>query len=163
MTLRPRLAPLAALLVLLALTGAIALATPPIASACPPQGCHVPPDPPPPHPPSPPAPKYRVTVKTVHPVETQDATVDQTYVLLQGQFVGMLNVSTLSYWHLNVYRDIKAPLYVQLWDQDEVSSDDLLGTAWLDPPALGAPYTRTIRLYGSGAVYDLTVHVSRLS
>ena len=48
---RPGRATLAALLVaLLAIPAGISLATPSTASACPPQGCHVPPDDPPPPP-----------------------------------------------------------------------------------------------------------------
>jgi hypothetical protein len=107
--------------------------------------------------------KLRVTLQTIHPVETQDDNVDQLYVLVKGSFVGMLNVSNLSYWNLNVTRDVYAPADVSLYDDDWPSSDDWLGTAWLDPPALGASYTKTIRLYGSGAVYDLTVKVTRIA
>jgi hypothetical protein len=161
---RPRhFAVIAALLVSLVLAG-IALATSPTASACPPEGCgHHHPIDPTPHPPSTPAPKYRVTLKTIHPVETQDGSVDQLQVLLNGSFVGGLSVSTLSYWNLNVTRDVTAPLYVELWDQDWPSSDDWLGAAYFDKPALGASYTKTYRLYGSGAVYDVTVKVARIS
>jgi hypothetical protein len=151
---------IAALFVALAGT---AVTSPIALAACPIQGCD-PADPKPPSLPTTPAPpKLRVTLQTIHPVETQDDNVDQLYVLVKGSFVGMLNVSNLSYWNLNVTRDVYAPADVSLYDDDWPSSDDWLGTAWLDPPALGASYTKTIRLYGSGAVYDLTVKVTRIA
>ena len=164
-----RVAPLAALLVAL-FTSGLALATAPIASACPPQGCGHEPNPDPtPHPPYTPAPKYRVTLQTIHPIKTQDANVDQVYAVLSGkQVTGTANLSNLSHWNLNVTREIPAPLWIELWDQDwdypfVSDTDDSLGVAYLSKPALGASYTQTIRLYGSGAIYDLTVKVARIA
>ena len=144
----------------------ITLATSPIASACPPAGCgHHEPDNPEPHPPSTPAPIYRVTLKTISALSRRrtGASISSTSCS-RGRSSGCSTCSTLTYWNLDVTREVPAPLYVELYDQGLASSDDWLGTAYLNRPAtVGASYTETIRLYGSGAVYDLTVKVTRIS
>jgi opacity protein-like surface antigen len=169
MTLRPRLAPLAALLVLLALSGAIALASASPAAACPPQGCHVPPDdpPPPPHPPAPAQPKYRVTILTVHPVITEDANVDQAYVKVNGITVaGPKNVSNLSWWHPNASLTVSNGVWVEPWDQDGPSwldPDDRLGIVYPTLPGLGGTNQFWANSYGDGAHYQLEIRVERIA
>ena len=170
MTLRPRLAPLAALLVLLALTGAIALASASPAAACPPQGCHVPsddPPPPPPNPPAPPQPKYRVTILTVHPVVTEDANVDQAYVKVNGiKVAGPANVSNLSWWHPNASLTVNNGVWVEPWDQDGPSwwdPDDRLGIVYPTLPGLGGTNQFWANSYGDGAHYQLEIRVERIA
>ena len=164
-----RIIPLAALLIAL-IAGAMAAVSAPNASACPPAGCGSEPNPDPtPHPTYVPVPKYRVTVQTIKPIRTQDASVDEVYATMSGQFLtGTVNLSTLTTWNLNVTRERPAPLWVELWDQDfdwpTGEDDDWLGAAYpARPTAVGSSITQTHRLTGSGAIYDVTIKVTRIS
>jgi len=167
MTLRPRLALLAALLVAPALAGGIALASASSAAACPIQGCHVPSDDPPPAPlpPAPPQPKYRVTNLTVHPVVPEDQTVDEAYVKVNGYKVaGPVNVSNLSWWHPNASLTVSNGVWVEPWDEDgPFDGDDRLGTVYPALPALGGTTQAWADSYGDGAHYQLEIRVERIS
>lgn len=157
---------LVAALLALALSFGIALAAPSTAPACPPQGCHVPPDDdPPPHPtPGPPAPKYRLTILTVHPVKTEDSTFDEAYIKVKGiKVAGPKSISSLSTWYPNVVRDVTGPIYIEVYDDDSPDSDDWLGTVYPRLPALGSPYYETFHFMADGAHYEMLAHVARLS
>ncbi len=124
--------PLALLLLLLAL---VALAAPASAPACPPQGCHVPPDEPPPAPPEPP--RYRLTLVSLHPVHPQEAR-DEVLVEVNGKLVyGPRGVDPVSATTLNVVRDVTTPVRVSMHEDDWGDADDWLGTASPPLPPFG--------------------------
>jgi hypothetical protein len=170
---RPRMtlpgrAVLATLLVLLAIPAAIALATPPTASACPPQGCYVPPDDPapPPPPPSPPPPKYRLFIDTLRAYETEDSFEDEAYIRVKGYDVwGPHSVNPLQMAYPGVVRDVTGPIWVSLYDEDgPFDSDDWLGDAYTPlPTAVGSTAYGSLHFTQDGANYVMGVRVLRLS
>src|SRR5512144_2101545 len=106
----PATALAAALLMLLAVASGISLTSPSTASACPIQGCHVPPDPPPPPPPpGPPAPKWRISILSIHPYQTEDGFVDEAYIKINGSKVWADDISELQTLYPNVTRDVSGP------------------------------------------------------
>ena len=166
---RPGRAMLAALLVaLLAIPAGISLATPSTASACPPQGCHVPPDdpPPPPNPPSPPPPKYRLFIDTLRAYETEDGFEDEAYIRVKGSTVwGPNDTTALQIEYPNVVRDVTGPIWISLYDEDGwPDPDDWLGDAYAPLPAyVGSTAYGNLWFTRDGANYVMTVRVLRLS
>lgn len=165
-----RHAPLAlavALLMLLAGVFGASLTNPSTASACPIQGCHVPPDdppPPPPGPPAPPAPKYRVSILSIHPYQTEDSFVDEAYIKINGSKVwGPHDITALQTLYPNVVRDVTSSISIALYDEDSPDPDDKLGTVYPSLPALGSSYAAYMDFWGDGAHYVMLVQVSRLS
>ena len=119
-----RAALLTALLALLCLPAVIALAAPSTASACPPQGCHVPPDDdPPPHPPpGPPPPKYRITIDKLvaHVTEDDTGINDEAYIRVKGTKVwGVVSINPYQAQYPNVSLDVTGPIWVSLYDEDD--------------------------------------------
>jgi hypothetical protein len=167
--LRPGRAMLAALLVaLLAIPAGISLATPSTASACPPQGCHVPPDeepPPPPGPPSPPPPKYRLFIDSLRAYETEDGFEDEAYIKVKGSTVwGPNDTTEFQMEYPNVVRDVTGPIWISLHDDDSPLPDDWLGDAYAAlPPYPGFTAYDNLWFTRDGANYVMTVRVLRLS
>jgi hypothetical protein len=150
----------------IATAGGIALASASPAAACPIQGRHVPPMPPPPtpHPPTPPQRKYRVTILTVHPVVTEDETVDEANVKVNGwKIAGPVNVSNLSWWHPNASITVGNGVWVEPWDEDSPDPDDRLGIIYPSLPGLGGTNRFWAGSYGDGAHYQLESRVERIS
>ncbi len=126
----------------------------------------MPPEPPPPTPTptTPPQPKYRVTILTVHPVVTEDETVDEAYVKVNGwKIAGIQNVSNLSWWHPNASITVSHGVWVEPWDYDSPDPDDRLGVVYPALPALGATNHFWADSYGDGAHYQLEIRVERIS
>jgi hypothetical protein len=158
----------AAMLALLAVPAFIALAAPPTASACPPQGCHVPPDdpPPPPNPPSPPPPKYRLFIDTLRAFETEDSFEDEAYIRVKGSTAwGPNSTTALQMEYPGVVRDVTGPIWISLHDEDgPFDGDDWLGDAYAPlPSAVGAMNYGSLQFTRDGANYLMTVRVLRLS
>jgi hypothetical protein len=158
----------AALLALVAIPACIALAMPSIASACPPQGCHVPPDDPPPHPgpTGPPPAKYRLTIDMLRAYETEDKFVDEAYIRVKGSKVwGPYDTNPLQAQYPGVVRDVTGPIWISLYDEDgPLDGDDWLGDAYAPlPAAVGSTAYGNLWFTRDGANYVMTVRVLRLS
>ena len=169
--LRGRAALLTALLALLCLPAVIALAAPSTASACPPQGCHVPPDDdPPPHPPpGPPPPKYRITIDKLvaHVTEDDNGINDEAYIRVKGTKVwGVVSINPYQAQYPNVSLDVTGPIWVSLYDEDDGfwDPDDWLGDAYAPlPSAVGLTAYGYLKFTQDDADYTMNVRVRRLS
>ena len=160
---------LAALLALLAIPVAIALMSPTIASACPPQGCHQEPDDPSPHPPpAPPPPKYRIFIDTLRAYETEDSFEDEAYIRIKGEKVwGPYKTNALQMQYPGVSRDVVGPIWVSLYDDDPdnpFDGDDWLGDSYAALPTIvGGTAWGSLKFTRDGADYSMGVRVLRLS
>jgi hypothetical protein len=150
----------------IATPGGIALAPASPAAACPIQGCHVPPTPPPPtpHPPTPPQPKYRVTILTVYPVVTEDETVDEAYVKVNGwKIAGPVNVSNSP----GGIRALRSPSATACGSSRGTRTARIPTTGWASStpslPGLGGTNQFWADSYGGGAHYQLEIRVERIS
>jgi hypothetical protein len=156
----------AALLALLAIPAGAGIMSPSTASACPIQGCHVPPDPPPPSPPPGPAkPKYRIFIDLLIAYQTEDSFEDEAYINVNGSRVwGPHSINALQAQHPNVSVDVTGGMWVTLYDDDWPDSDDWLGDDVPSlPSAVGAMTYDSLRFTHDGADYLMPVRVLRLS
>jgi hypothetical protein len=157
------------LLIALLVLPALALTTPSVAGACPPQGCYQDPeDPAPPQPPAPAQPKYRITVDTLRAYETEDSFEDEAYIRIKGAKVwGPHGVNPLQMAYPNVSLDVTGPIWVSLYDDDPdnpFDGDDWLGDAYAPLPTLvGATAWGSLHFTRDGADYVMGVRVLRLS
>jgi len=158
------------LLTLLALLVAGAVAAP-VAVAGPCQTCPDTP-PPPPGPPGPPPVKHRLTIKKIVCYDTNDGGTqlnDELYVTVNGSKVygpvsinplnGVRypNVSTVLTGAVNVYLG-----NIQLYDEDDTSADDRIGT--LNVYGNGSPteITGTYTFSGSDAHYTVEIGLQQI-
>ena len=166
-----RAALLAMLLALLSIPAVIALAVPSTASACPPQGCHVPPDDdPPPHPPpGPPPPKYRIYIDKLTAFTTEDdnGINDEAYIRVKGTKVwGPVSTNPYQAQYPNVSTVVTGPIWVSLYDEDDGiwDPDDWLGDAYAPLyPVIGWPIYGTLKFQEDDANYAMNVRVVRVS
>jgi hypothetical protein len=169
MTVPGRAVLVAVAVALFAAAAAIALAAPSTASACPPQGCHVPPDeePAPKPPPGPPPPKYRIYIDKLIAHETEDYTGinDEAYIRVKGTKVwGPVSINPFQAQYPNVSMDVTGPIWVSLYDDDDIDSDDWLGDAYAPlPSGVGLTAWGFLKFKEDGADYTMNVRVLRLS
>lgn len=159
------------LLTLLALLVAGAVAAP-AASAGVCQTCEDPP-PPPPGTPGPPPVKHRLTIKKIVCYDTNDGTGtqlnDELYVTVNGtkvygtesinplQGIRYPNVSTTLTGAVNVYLG-----NIQLWDDDDTSADDKIGTLNVYGNGSSSELTGTYTFNGSDAHYTVEIGLKQI-
>lgn len=146
-----------------------------LASVC--QNCE---DPPPP-PPVPPQPEYRVTVNRITGWLNNDNSIqfyDEVYLQFYNQTVwGPNSVGDKEQEsgydqntnaegatrYPNVSTTFVGNIWIQIWDYDNTSADDFLGSVNMFANGSWTGVTSKIQLYGSGAHYELEVTVRRVS
>jgi hypothetical protein len=167
---RLRIAAVGLLTLLALLVGGAVAAPAAVAGPC--QTCEDPPPPPPPGPPGPPPVKHRLTIKKIVCYDTNDGGTqlnDELYVKVNGSTVyGPVSINPLNgVRHPNVSRVLTGAsgVYlgdIQLWDDDDTSADDKIGT--LNVYGNGSPteITGTYNFTGSDAHYTVEIGLQQI-